>query len=207
MVIWSTSQSPFGEPPAPVRCTRGSRTEVCRLSSIRRLPAAFALAMALLAVGAAPAAAKFPYFSVELTPPAPSAGEPVTVVVRLWNDPDHTIPADWAPPDEVMDDMLAFLREGEKVGVELTRAADGSYRGTVTLPAGALTMVPFPERAGRGEPIPGFQAPIALTVMAPSPSILPPVVVAGGAGIAALAVVVGRRRQRSPLAREIRQPA
>ncbi|HTE64860.1 MAG TPA: hypothetical protein VK736_01210 [Candidatus Binatia bacterium] len=174
---------------------------------MRRLTAAFATAAACLAFGVGPAAAKVPYFSVELTPPAPSAGEPVTIVVRLWNDPAHTNPADWAPPEEVMDDMVSFRSEDAMVRVDLAQAEDGSYRGTVTLPAGSWTMVPFPDGVELGEPIPGFQAPIALTVTAASPSMLPLVVGATAAAIAAIAVFLGRRRRRSHRTRQIRQPA
>jgi hypothetical protein len=178
------------------------------MSLMRRLPAALVIAAALLAFGVGLAAAKVSYFSVEVTPKAPSAGEPVTVVVRLWNDPAHTIPADWAPPEEVMDDMVAFLSEDQKIGVDLTRAEDRSYRGTATLPAGSWTMVPFPEGARMREPVPGFQTPIALTVTAASPSMLPLVVGAAAAAIAAVAVVFGRRRRRSHHRKqEIRQPA
>jgi hypothetical protein len=177
------------------------------MSVLRRLSAAVALAAALLAFVVGPAAAKVSYFSIDVMPPAPTAGEPVTVVVRLWNDPAHTLPADWALPDEVMDEMVAFQSEDAEVRVALTQFEDGSYRGTVTLPAGSWTMVPFPDGVGLGEPIPGFQTPIAVTVSAPSPWFTPLALAATLAGAGAIAAVFGRRRQRSPRAQEARQPA
>lgn len=173
---------------------------------MRRLPRALALVAALLAFGVGPAAAKVSYFSVDVTPPAPTAGEPITVVVRLWNDPSHTLPADWALPHEVMDEMVAFQSEDAEVRVDLALLEDGSYRGTVNLHAGSWTMVPFPDGVGLGEPIPGFQAPIAVTVSAPSPWFTPLALAATLTGVGALAVVFGRRR-RSPRADESRQPA
>jgi hypothetical protein len=176
------------------------------MSHIRRLPAAFVLAATFLAFGVGLAAAKVPYFSVELTPQTPSAGEVITVVVRLWNDPAHTIPADWALPAEVVDDMIAFVSEDQTIGVDL-RAEDGTYRGSATLPAGSWTMVPFPEGARMSEPVPGYQAPIPLTVSAASPSLLALVVGATAAAVAAVAVFLGRRRRRSHVMQEIRQPA
>jgi hypothetical protein len=172
---------------------------------MRRLPAAFVIAAAFLAFGVGLAAAKVPYFSVEVTPQAPTAGEPVTVVVRLWNDPAHIIPAAWAPPQEVMDEMVAFLSEDQRIDVDLTRAEDRSYRGTATLPAGSWTMVPFPEGARMRKPVPGYQTPIALTVSAASPPMLPLVVGAAAAAIAAVAVVFGRRRRSHHRKQEIRQ--
>jgi hypothetical protein len=153
------------------------------------------------------AAAKVSYFSVEVTPQAPRAGELITVVVRLWNDPAHTIPADWELPAEVMDDMVAFVSDDQRIGVDLTRAEDGTYRGSATLPAGAWTMVPFPEGARKSEPVPGYQAPIALTVSAASPSMLALVIGAIGAAAAVVAVLFGRHRRRSHRTQEIRQPA
>jgi hypothetical protein len=176
------------------------------MSLMRRLLAAFALAAAFLAFGVGLAAAKVPYFSVEVTPQAPTAGEVITVVVRLWNDPAHTIPADWALPAEVVDDMIAFVSEDQTIGVDL-RAEDGTYRGSATLPAGSWTMVPFPEGARMSEPVPGYQAPIPLTVSAASPSMLALVVGAMGAAIAGVAIFLGRRRRRANLTQEIRQPA
>jgi hypothetical protein len=175
---------------------------------MRRLPAAFVIAAAFLAFGVGLAAAKVSYFSVEVTPQAPSAGEPVTVVVRLWNDPAHTIPADGAPPEEVLDEMVAFHSEDAEVRVDLWRKfEDGSYRGTVTLPAGSWIMVPFPDGVGPREPIPGFQTPIAVTVSAPSPWFTPLALAATIAGVGAIAAVLGRRRQRSPQAQEAPRPA
>jgi hypothetical protein len=177
------------------------------MSHIRRLPAAFVLAVAFPAFGVGLTAAKVSYFSVEVTPRAPTAGELITVIVRLWNDRAHTIPADWAPPHEALDEMVGFVSDDQVIGVDLTRAEDGTYRGTATLPAGSWTMVPFPDSAGTSEPVPGYQAPIALTVTAASPSMLPLVVGAIGAAGAGVAVFLSRSRRRSDVTQEIRQPA
>lgn len=177
------------------------------MSRMRQLACACAIAAALAVFVGGPAAAKVSYFSIEVTPPAPTAGEPVTVVVRLWNDPAHTLPADWALPDEVLDEMVAFQSEDAEVRVDLWQFEDGSYRGTVTLPAGSWIMMPFPDGVGPREPIPGFQTPIAVTVSDASPRFTPLALAATLAGVGAIAAVFGRRRQRSPRAQEARQPA
>jgi hypothetical protein len=177
------------------------------MSRMRRLASAFAFAAALLAFVGGPAAAKVSYFSIDVTPPAPMVGEPVTVVVRLWNDPAHTILADWALPHEVLDEMVAFQSEDAEVRVDQWQFEDGSYPGTVTLPAGSWIMVPFPDGVGPREPIPGYQTPIAVTVSAPSPWFTPLALAATIAGVGVIAAVLGRRRQRSPQAQEAPRPA
>jgi hypothetical protein len=145
------------------------------------------------------------------------------VVVRLWNDPAHTLPADWALPGEVLDEMVAFQSEDAEVRVNQWQFEDGSYRGTVTLPAGSWTLVPFPDGAGAREPIPGFQAPIAVTVSAPVahtvsapiattnsnavPWFAPLAIGIALAGVAALAISFGRRRRSFQRPQEAQPPA
>ena len=53
--------------------------------SLHALRAA-ALAAIVSGSGANPVAAKIPYFSVDITPTTPIAGEPILIVVRFWTD-------------------------------------------------------------------------------------------------------------------------
>jgi hypothetical protein len=178
------------------------------MSRIRRLGVATSLAAILIGVIAAPALAKIPYFSVTITPSSPSPGEPITVVVQLWDDPAHTIPASWAPPAEDMDRIFAFVSGDQQVAVDLTLGQDGSYRGSATLAAGSWTLVPFPDAGPLNDPMPGFQGPIAISVASSEISWLPLGTVASAAALAALVVIaaiVGFARRRAAMIEEAPQ--
>ena len=108
----------------------------------------FAALIALSVAG--PVSAKMPYFTVELTPAAPRAGEPISVVVRTWDDVQHTIPARFAA-SEVMDGLLVIRAAGggsPDIPVPLRLRKPDRFVGTVTLPAGDWALVAFPNRAG-----------------------------------------------------------
>jgi hypothetical protein len=114
-----------------------------------RLLRAVALAAIIAGSGADPVVAKIPYFTVDIKPTAPVAGEPIRVVVRFWADADHTsaAPFDW---ETTMDDLLVFRPErgGPGVAVPLQMREPGRFEATVTLEAGDWTLVAFPDRTG-----------------------------------------------------------
>jgi hypothetical protein len=161
------------------------------------LPPATAAVLALIFV--APVAAKVPYFSVELEPARPVAGEPITVTVRFWDDASHTKPATWSP-DGSVDHLLAFVPPdglaGDQVPVPLEPAGSATMRGTVTLPnSGSWTLGVFPLGV---EPIPpGYPEPVVeVDVAAPSSPM--PVAVASASAVVLLAagVMLASRSQR-----------
>jgi len=158
----------------------------------------------LLTVG--PIAAKIPYFSIEVSPADPVDGEVVVIVVRMWDDAQHTQPASWSPGPTV-DGLVEVRGTRDRVPVTLVRQGDGAYRAEVTLSAGSWEVVPFPElvdgMAG-GALGAGYPRPITVTVgslAAESAGSAGPGIAAGGAlGIVAVALLVGgplrRRVQR-----------
>lgn len=156
---------------------------------VRRFAVAVGLATILTALGVAPAAAKMPFFSVEITPSEPVVGQTVVIAVRTWEDPDHTIPAPFGVPDL---HGLLILRSADRgafpVGIPLHAEQEGHFRGTIVAPAaGEWMLVPFPAQDPARERLPGYPDPIALTVQADG--VLPGATV-GIAGIAA-AVIIG----------------
>ncbi len=144
-----------------------------------------------------PVAAKMPYFSIEVSPAAPVADEPIRIVVRTWVDVAHTSPAGFEAPG-VMEGILvirdarmggADVPEIPEIAVSLRSQAPDLYAGTVTLPAGDWRIVAFPDRAGWGlasVPV-GYPDEIALTVRpaGPRPLGFPGPLVGVGAVLAA----------------------
>lgn len=162
----------------------------------RRLLAALLLASATAFVlGAGIAAAKFNYFSVQLNPPSPRAGEPFTVTVRLWDDAEHTQPSTWWPAGP-LEDLIEFRGDAGIVPVALTPFAAGEYRTEVILPAGDWLLVPFPETDGvvPGDLPAGYPEPLSVTVT--SPIDLAPLGIVAVASLSVLALSQVRRRQQ-----------
>ena len=128
-------------------------------------PVILGLAAALF-VAVGPAAAKMPYFSVEVSPPDPVVGEAMVVVVRLWEDVDHTQPATW-PEEETIADLLEFRNDAETVPITLHRREDASYAAAVSLAAGTWRLFHFPHGRGAitdGSWGDGYPAPLTVTV-------------------------------------------
>src|SRR5688500_8129440 len=90
-----------------------------------------AVAALLLAVG--PAAAKIPYFSIEVSPTDPVDGDVVVVVLRMWDDAAHTQAATWGEELGVELRLLEFHGDAGVVPVTFQRFDDASYRGEATL--------------------------------------------------------------------------
>ncbi len=157
----------------------------------RHLARALVLALAaalLLAIG--PAAAKMPYFSVEVLPPNPVEGDVVFVSVAIWDDAGHTQPATWS--ESTIPGLLEFRGEAGSVPVTLHRLDHASYGAEVALPTGTWRLVAFPMGvAVSGE---GYPTPVTVTVSErPDFSTGAAIGVAGALGILGL-LVAGRRR-------------
>lgn len=136
------------------------------------IPIAVALVLALVPSGVL---AYTPYFTVERSPSEPWAGEPVTIVVRTYADPGHTVPG---REDELsrafgtamttMDNLLVARAKGSPdVPIELHRIEIDRFEATITLPAGDWQVEAFPGRTGWSSPSlsPGYPDPIRITVV------------------------------------------
>lgn len=158
--------------------------------SVRLLrPVAFAAIIA--GFGADPVAAKIPDFTVDVTPTAPVAGEPIRIVVRFWADAGHTSasPFDW---ERTMDDLLVIRADSgaPEVSVFLQMRRPGRFEAIVTLEAGDWTIVAFPDRKGwaTAEVPEGYPDAIPITVREPALDLWR---VAGPLVVVALVIVAG----------------
>jgi hypothetical protein len=143
---------------------------------------------------ASPASAKdTPFFTVDMSPRQPVAGEAVVVVLRTWKDVAHTVP-ERLEMTAALDRLLVFrLAAGGSpdVPIPLQYAAPGEFRGTVVVPtAGHWTLVAFPDRTGWASPEipPGYPDTIAFTVRAASDGFM---LMGALAALAAVIVIVG----------------
>ena len=126
--------------------------------AVRRLAAALAVGAVLVVLNAPPAAAKLPYFTVELQPGVPAPGSITTVVVRTFGDAAHTVPTELAGLTIVPRLFCAYppgrpaARPGACTGgiwVDVQRTAPNTFTGSVVFPlAGTWTLVSFPEVVG-----------------------------------------------------------
>jgi len=178
--------APILVPPAePARPLRGSQ--------IMKAAAIGALA-AILLMSPAPALGKVPWSSVEVEPIAPIAGEPLSVVVRFWDDASHTRPVTSWPGSDT-DGLLELESASERVPLTLTRIGDGAFRAEVTLSTGTWRLIVVQDHSGPTE------VEIA-TVTVAAPEAAPPsaVVPTGAVVIGAALVAAGAlwRRRRAP---------
>lgn len=149
---------------------------------------------------AAAVLAKTPYFTVEITPAAPIADEPILVVVRTWEDANHTIPARFDAV-EALDGLLVVRAAGggaPDVPVPLRLRKPDRFEGSVSLPAGDWTLIAFPDRTGwlTAEVSAGYPNTIALTVREPGDSL--PTFVIPLVAVAALLVALALRPRLPP---------
>lgn len=128
------------------------------------------LGAGLILASAAPAAAKMPYFSVELDPAQPAADEPIIVTVRTWADAEHSQPYGFTY-EETLTEVVEFQRRGAGEGpalipVPLRMVEPDLFRAEVTLPAGEWRLVAFPHGRGALESDygPGYPAPLEVVV-------------------------------------------
>ena len=150
----------------------------------------FTLAAGLLFV-AAPALAKVPPFSVEVSPGGPIAGEPTTVTVEL---------AEPIPVDD-LSGLIAFYRASDAesrvngIPVPLERVGATTYQGDVVLPeSGEWRIVSFPDRTGwsTDEVLASYPDQIPVYVVSAGGSNSTAAVVAVAAFLAIAVVLVGR---------------
>ena len=172
-----------------------------RLSSrsVRLLRAAGLAALIALPF-AGPVSAKMPYITVEIAPAAPHAGERITVVVRTWEDAQHTIPAGFTAVEGMGGLLIIRPAEGGSPDIQLPlemRAPD-RFEGSVTLAAGDWTLITFPNRAGwaTAEVPAGYPDRIAIAVSGPGPGLLEIVALAVGIAAVILAAVLLLRPRR-----------
>ena len=119
---------------------------------------------------APPVSAKVPYFTVEITPAAPTVDERIMIVVNTWQDPQHTIGAPFNA--DVLAGLLVIrARGGENadIPVPLRLREPGRFEASITLPAGDWVVVAFPDRTGWAESgLPaGYPDTIRLSVQGP----------------------------------------
>lgn len=169
----------------------------------RHAMTAIALAISLSLLTAAHATAKMPYFSVEIAPPEPVAGQPVVITVRTWADVAHTVPDPFEAPD--LHGLLVIRPtngSSSSIGVPLHAREPGEFQATVVVPtAGEWMLVAFPDRSGWSSPeiVPGYPDTIAFSVRAQTDviSLIPAIT-----GMAALlGVVVFLAMRGKPLLR------
>lgn len=128
------------------------------------------LGAGLIFASAAPAAAKMPYFSVELDPAQPAAGELITVTVRTWADAEHSQQYGFTY-EGPLTEVVEFQRRGEGTGVPalvpvpLRMVEADLFRGAVTLPVGEWRLWAFPHGRGADSDYgPGYPSPIDVVV-------------------------------------------
>lgn len=155
------------------------------------------VAVAAIALATAPAWAAFPPFTVEVTPSRPVAGERVEIVVRAWEDAEHTRPASLVGP-EVVDNLIAAYPADRYVGrartdgrlpIVLRQAGPASFRGAIVFPApGTWLIVSFPDSLAPSVAEPGYPDVIEVEVESTGagPSAVVPTALAAG-----LALLVG----------------
>jgi hypothetical protein len=180
-----------GVPPTDSRLTL--RARALTISLVVATIAALAIA--------SPALAKMPYFTVELETAAPVQGEPITLTVRLFADPQHTIPTDW--PDRALSGLFAIMPadamagEARSLPVRLKKIGPGTYVGPVVIDRpGRWVLRAFPDRSGWGtSELPrGYPSDTLVEVRSSAPDLVLVVLMLGAILTAAGGLfVVGRR--------------
>jgi len=168
-------------------------------------------------VVAQPAAAKVPYFTVELQPAVPVPGAAATVVVRTFADSARTVPTEFAGLTTFPRLFCAYppgakaTRPGSCTGgvwIDVQRSAADTLTGMVVFPsAGTWTLISFPEVVGAIGP--GYPDRISVPVGVrglravhhtighniPGPSALVMFVAVGSFVVLAVAGVASNRRR------------
>ena len=160
--------------------------------------AAMGLLVTFLLVAPGSVLGKMPWHEVEVAPTEPVAGEPLTVVVRFWDDPAHTRPSTWWP-DSDHGGSLELEGPAGRVPLTLTRTRDATFRAEVTLAEGTWRLVAAQQFAEASGPT---DVELATVIVAAAPSTTAPTIpVPIGAVVIGLALItVGAvwRRSRSP---------
>jgi hypothetical protein len=154
-------------------------------------PAAISLLFVILLAMPGLALGKVPWSSVEIVPAAPVAGEPLTVIVRFWDDAAHTTPStSW--PDHGSG-RLEFESAAGRVSLEPTEIAVGTFRAEITLTEGTWRLVAVQEFGGTSGP---SEVELATVAVAGAPGTSAPI---GAAviGVALVSAGILWRRRRS----------
>jgi hypothetical protein len=138
----------------------------------QRALSAVGLGVVLALSAAVPASAKgTPFFTVEISPEEPVAGEAFVVVVRTWDNVAHTVPARLDTAERL--DGLLVLRsasgDSPDLAIALQYEAPDEFRAAVVVPtAGEWKLIAFPDRTGWASPElpPGYPDTVAITVRA-----------------------------------------
>jgi hypothetical protein len=143
--------------------------------TVRLLVLAITLAVVLPLATAVSVSAKTPYFTVEIEPAVPISGEPFLVIVRTWQDTDHSIPAGFDAA-EAFRGLLVARRQGRDspdIAIPLILRGPDRFEASVTLQAGDWMVVAFPNRAGWSSPVVpvGYPDTIPLSVREPAPDL------------------------------------
>jgi hypothetical protein len=158
-------------------------------------PAAMSLLVVILLVIPGTALAKVPWHSVEFVPASPVAGEPLTVVVRFWDDPAHTQPSTWSP-DATLGGVLEFVGPTGRVPLALARIGDAAFQGEITLGEGTWRLVITQRFAGATGPT---EVELAIVTVAAALSATAPIGAAViGVALLMAGVIVRGRRSASP---------
>ena len=158
---------------------------------------AIGLLAVILLVAPSTALAKLPQYSVEILPAAPVAGEPLTVVIRLWDDAAHTQPATWWR-EATLGGLLEFQDGAERVPVTLTRSDDATFHAEVKLAEGTWRLAIVLQYADISGPADVALATVTVAA-APDPTAPIGAAVIGVALVTAGLIWRGRRRSPSPI--------
>lgn len=143
--------------------------------TVQRLVLAITMAVAMPLAMAGIVSAKTPYFTVEIEPAVPVAGQPFLVIVRTWQDADHVIPAGFDAVEALSGILVARRPDGDSpdVAIPLVLRGPDRFEARVTFPAGNWTLVAVPNRAGWANPVVpvGYPDTIPLRVREPAPAL------------------------------------
>ena len=167
--------------------------------TVQRLVLAITMAVAMPLAMAGIVSAKTPYFTVEIEPAVPVAGQPFLVIVRTWQDAGYAIPAGFDAVETLNGILVARQPDGDSPDVAIPLVLRGAdrFEARVTLAAGDWTLIPFPNRAGWASPVVpvGYPDTIPLRVREPAPA-LTEFAAASLALVGVLAVIALVRRRR-----------
>lgn len=167
--------------------------------TVKRLVVAITIAVVMPLVMASSVSAKTPYFTVEIEPAVPVAGQPFLVIVRTWQDAHHAIPAGFDAAEALSGILVARRPNGDSpdVAIPLVFRGPDRFEASVTLPPGDWTLVAFPNRADWASPVVpvGYPDIIPLSIREPASALTGfPAALVVLVGVLAVIAVVRRPR-------------
>jgi hypothetical protein len=152
---------------------------------------AVSLVVGLILIAPGTAIAKMPWHEVEVQPAAPVAGEPLTIIVRFYDDAALTRPSESWP--EHGGGRLELESDAGRVSLDPTETAVGTFRAEVTLSEGTWRLVAIQQFSGASGP---DDVELATVSVAPAPSATGPISAAIGVAVVTVGAVWVRRRTR-----------